>query len=227
VNETHPKRRSAVRVDDDGITRKRCTACGEWKPLDVDHFYRRKTKSGYSETSWESWCRSCRLARRTAWGIQNQQWIAEYGRSSRAEQRMKVLRHYGGESPACACCGESELAFLAVDHIDGGGNQHAKEIGGAGSNLIRWLIDHDYPDGFQILCHNCNVAKSILGACPHQPTVVSAPEPPEYPDWCPHSGTKVTDPAAATAARTTCECGRRVGVSMSGILRRHPASSVT
>lgn len=25
-----------------------------------------------------------------------------------------------------------------------------------------------WPPGYQVLCHNCNVAKRILGTCPHQ-----------------------------------------------------------
>ena len=34
--------------------------------------------------------------------------------------------------------------------------------------LNQWLITNNFPMGFQILCWNCNVAKGILGVCPHQ-----------------------------------------------------------
>lgn len=30
------------------------------------------------------------------------------------------------------------------------------------------LKQNNYPRGFQILCYNCNNAKSIQGQCPHQ-----------------------------------------------------------
>jgi hypothetical protein len=55
--------------------------------------------------------------------------------------------------------------FLTIDHIDGGGSQHRREVGG---RIARWLIAQGLPDGFQTLCHNCNYAKYRLGVCPHQ-----------------------------------------------------------
>jgi hypothetical protein len=50
--------------------------------------------------------------------------------------REEAIHHYGG---ACACCGETELAFLAIDHIEGGGQAHRQAIGWGGSNLYGWL----------------------------------------------------------------------------------------
>jgi radical SAM protein with 4Fe4S-binding SPASM domain len=83
------------------------------------------------------------------------------------EYRQKIKRmvidHYG---KVCSCCGESELVFLVIDHIQGGGNKHRK-ITGDGSNFYHWVVKNDYPLGFQVLCHNCNFAKSC-GECPHK-----------------------------------------------------------
>lgn len=81
--------------------------------------------------------------------------------------RMRAIKHYGGK---CACCGETEYTFLAIDHIDGGGNEHRKAIKkSSGGGIVTWLIRHDYPDGFQILCHNCNMSKHInKGVCAHK-----------------------------------------------------------
>ena len=31
-----------------------------------------------------------------------------------------------------------------------------------GMDLVNWLIRNDFPEGFQILCHNCNTAKRTL-----------------------------------------------------------------
>jgi hypothetical protein len=81
------------------------------------------------------------------------------------EMRLLVLQHYGGK---CACCGETEYKFLAMDHINGNGNKHRKEIGSGGKTLYRWLVKNNFPEGFQVLCHNCNVAKGLYGICPHQ-----------------------------------------------------------
>lgn len=72
------------------------------------------------------------------------------------------------EVPICACCGEQEIIFLTLDHIDGGGNKHRKEIGGGGLNQYLFLRRNNYPSGFQVLCYNCNCAKGFFGKCPHQ-----------------------------------------------------------
>lgn len=74
-----------------------------------------------------------------------------------------MIEHYGG---ACACCGEAEYAFLALDHENGGGSAHRKEVG-SGSRMVDWIISHGFPEIFQVLCHNCNNAKS-WGRCPHE-----------------------------------------------------------
>lgn len=82
-------------------------------------------------------------------------------RKSMAKIRLLALTAYGGK---CACCGEDRIEFLAIDHIDGGGRIHRKEIN---MDITFWLKKHNYPPGFQVLCHNCNLAKGFYGACPH------------------------------------------------------------
>lgn len=79
--------------------------------------------------------------------------------------RLTVLQYYGGTPPRCACCGEMEIRFLAIDHIKNNGAKHRKEIGG---NITYWLLKNGLPGGFQILCHNCNMAKGFYGVCPHK-----------------------------------------------------------
>ena len=108
----------------------------------------------YSSSGKKS-CRECHLARGR-----------KYAKARHARRRAAAILAYGG---ACQCCGETELVFLAIDHVDGGGNQHRKEIGASGSTTIyRWLEANDYPEGFQVLCHNCNYARSQPCGCPHQ-----------------------------------------------------------
>lgn len=79
-----------------------------------------------------------------------------------------ALAAYGGEQPKCACCGENEVKFLCIDHINGGGGKHRKEIKGKGLTTYIWLKKNGYPNGFQVLCHNCNMAKGFYGLCPHK-----------------------------------------------------------
>lgn len=78
------------------------------------------------------------------------------------QRRQEVLAAYGGK---CTCCGESTPEFLVIDHINNDGAAHRKEIGAR--NIYIWLRREGYPEGFQVLCHNCNIAKEFYGACPH------------------------------------------------------------
>ena len=91
--------------------------------------------------------------------------------------RHQVLAAYGGK---CQCCGLAEPVWLTIDHIDGDGAKHRRELTGknlgAGSqNIYRWLRNNNFPKGFQILCWCCNWAKSH-GGCPHQHMRENQPE---------------------------------------------------
>lgn len=80
--------------------------------------------------------------------------------------RDEVLVAYGGK---CVCCGEAERVFLAIDHVNNDGAAHRKTApANARGGFMEWLKRKGFPSGFQILCHNCNMAKHLLGACPHQ-----------------------------------------------------------
>ncbi len=90
-------------------------------------------------------------------------------RSQKAKDRTKFLKqsifnHYG---QSCLCCGEKRIEFLSIDHINGGGNKHRKEIG---SNLAfySWIVRNHFPDFLRILCFNCNQARGFYGYCPHE-----------------------------------------------------------
>lgn len=88
-------------------------------------------------------------------------------RDRNSEVRRLVLEVYGKK---CACCGESEEAFLGIDHVNNDGSKHRKQINctKGGTPFYQWLKKNNFPDGFQTLCMNCNFAKQKLGVCPHQ-----------------------------------------------------------
>lgn len=93
--------------------------------------------------------------------------LDEQRKAAYRRQRVAALQAYGGATPACLCCGETALLFLSLDHVDGGGRKHRQETGGGG--FYFWLQRHDYPAGFQVLCHNCNLGRQLNGGtCPHQ-----------------------------------------------------------
>jgi hypothetical protein len=82
-----------------------------------------------------------------------------------------VLQHYGGKQPSCKCCGFSDFRVLTIDHIEGGGRAH-RLITGKGMGLYLWLRKNGYPEGFRVLCHNCNHVRGhvrgYVGPCPHE-----------------------------------------------------------
>jgi len=77
--------------------------------------------------------------------------------------RQNVIQMYGGR---CACCGEEHEAFLALDHINGGGQKHRSERGTYG--VFKDALEANDPQRFRVLCHNCNMAYHTCGVCPHQ-----------------------------------------------------------
>ena len=86
-------------------------------------------------------------------------------RERQRKLRLKALIHYGGNPPKCNCCGESEIKFLSFDHINGGGNKERNET----SRWIgQYLRQMNYPEGFQVLCYNCNLSKGFYKICPHK-----------------------------------------------------------
>lgn len=78
----------------------------------------------------------------------------------------RILDHYGRK---CNCCGEAEINFLTVDHINNDGATHKRIMKSKDPGSVRkWIVDNGFPDTIQILCYNCNCAKGKLGYCPHQ-----------------------------------------------------------
>ncbi len=81
-------------------------------------------------------------------------------KEGRQKVKLEVLTHYGGGNCACVKCGFADVRALTIDHIDGGGHQHLKEIKHhQGANFYYWLRKQDYPKGYQTLCANCQFIK--------------------------------------------------------------------
>lgn len=92
-------------------------------------------------------------------GVANQQ-----AKESHKRLRIEVLKHYSNGLMICDCCPENRYEFLTIDHIKGGGTKHRKIV----KNMYRWLKKNNYPDGYRVLCMNCNYSYGHYGYCPHQ-----------------------------------------------------------
>lgn len=89
----------------------------------------------------------------------------------RREVREEVMAAYGG---VCVCCGESRLVFLTIDHEA----RYAGVGPKTGNPLYMWLKAQGFPEGFRVLCHNCNFAMGLFGYCPHGDLRQPLPERP-------------------------------------------------
>ena len=101
------------------------------------------------------------------------------------EIRDELLNAYGHQ---CACCGEREREFLQLDHIYGGGLAHRRKVGGTVPMYADIKADGYPKDRYQLLCANCNLAKSRPGNhgyCPHELERTAAALPVPTPDLTP------------------------------------------
>lgn len=95
-------------------------------------------------------------------------------KAARLRAKTECFAAYSNNMLQCVCCGEAELRFLSLDHIDGGGAAHRR------SNPQRnWsyglyieLRRAGYPPGYRVLCFNCNFAYGHYETCPHQERVL-------------------------------------------------------
>lgn len=152
---------------------KRCSQCGDVKPL--SQFYRDRTRpDGLCNR-----CKDCRkgadhqryqdnrdaiLARRRAHYEVHGDAVRNAQRRYRNGNREAAFSHYGR---ACACCGATEN--LTIDHINGDGSQHRRELYGdsqrGSTRFYIWLIKQGFPPGYQTLCHPCNASKKNSERC--------------------------------------------------------------
>jgi hypothetical protein len=132
---------------------KACTRCAAILP-NTEKFFPPFTKRGKRVLAGR--CRSCKKKEN------KQRYI---------DSKLRVLRHYSGGDPRCACCEEASYEFMTIDHINGGGRAHRAEIRkgkGGVSSIHLWLEANEFPEGFRVLCLNCNGAIGFFGYCPHQ-----------------------------------------------------------
>lgn len=131
----------------------KCIDCGVEKPFNEEFFYKHANQKSGLYTR----CKECFKER-----------SSENGELYRQRMRLDAIYHYSNNNPKCACCGENHLEFLALDHINGGGNKERKELKKMGTNMFVYLFKKGYPEGYRVLCHNCNMSLGCYGYCPHK-----------------------------------------------------------
>ena len=106
--------------------------------------------------------------------------IRKQGRENQLIYRkLKKDKLYDLLGNRCACCGERDPMYLEVDHVHNDGKKHREKIN------RKWTADNlratsmhprhymsyleDNPNGLQLLCSNCNKAKSKNGGKLYRP----------------------------------------------------------
>lgn len=157
-------RKSEIRKSSNGELEKFCTKCRTFKPATYEFFHPKK--GGYN--GLDSQCKTCTQKYTSEKRKRNSKKLKIENKKYRDKERLAVLSYYSNGALCCACCKVKNIEFLAIDHINGNGNTHRKEVKKTGGTFFRWLIKNNYPEGFRVLCHNCNFAMWHLGFCPHQ-----------------------------------------------------------
>jgi hypothetical protein len=168
-------------------TIKRCSRCGAEKPadqfakgrnrcLECNRAYYRE----YFRTRPEQKERRRETIRRWQQSEKGRQWRAKHNAQYYAAHRERLIAHtrawraevdaklreiYGS---VCACCGETEPAFLTIDHVNGDGAEDRKKHDGH-RQLRFWLSQQPKLPGYRMLCWNCNCGRRLNnGVCPHE-----------------------------------------------------------
>jgi hypothetical protein len=155
-----------------------CNKCHKEK--EQKYFPKRKdTKDGFRKE-----CKECFNKEHRRWWKQTAPIRLEYAKKYYSQNRDKIISqkvsgnlkyrrlaridciiHYSKGKKECECCGEKNMEFLTIDHINGNGNKHRKEIK---EYIPLFLKKKRFPKGYRILCYNCNCSLGFYKYCPHQ-----------------------------------------------------------
>ena len=137
---------------------RRCPECGETKPHTREHWVPSNALN-WTTHGFLALCRLCRNARK---------------RALIRRDKLRALVAYSSDPPVCACCDETILGFLTLDHANNDGKAHRAIVNAgrapSGATIYQWLRVNNYPQnlGLRVLCFNCNAGRQWNGGvCPH------------------------------------------------------------
>ena len=147
-----------------------CGACGA--ELTNENWQASQKKRGIKR------CRDCQVKRLEQWKKEHpkkasnavKSWkqhhrdrVNELNAKSRNKSKLELLVHYSGTNPPqCANLfrehKEPYTTFeaLSIDHINSGGADQRRIVG---AHLQWWLKHKGYPEGYRVLCMNCQFIK--------------------------------------------------------------------
>ena len=193
------------------VTTKVCKTCGLEKG--ANDFYHGSYRPKHKDRRrLLSECKQCTKERtRTRYYGPMYAEIKGIGNETAKKRRILVktlvfTKYSGGTGYRCACCGETGLDFLTLDHVHNDGSEFRKKLFGrqsaAGFQTYSWLLKNGCPEGFQVLCASCNHGKRMNnGTCPHQVRRNDHPETGVGPSGPKREASQVDEDMVSSAAR--------------------------
>jgi hypothetical protein len=92
--------------------------------------------------------------------------VKKYSAVSRTKIKTDTFSYYSNGNIKCKNCSCKDLDILTIDHINGKGSSHRIEIFGdkktGGCRFYFWLKRNNFPNGYQVLCFNCQFRKRFI-----------------------------------------------------------------
>jgi hypothetical protein len=150
----------------------KCYLCGKDRNKDGSIIKHRICKTCNNRRAQQYYLKnSNKLKERTKlWKEKNKEKVVNISKRYRGELKINSLKAYSNsKNPKCVCCGQTEIDFLCLDHVNNNGAEERKKYG-LGTSFLKWLKKNNYPQniGLQAMCFNCNFSKRINGVCIHQ-----------------------------------------------------------
>jgi hypothetical protein len=92
------------------------------------------------------------------WRHNNKELASQKEKERHHRIKIEVITHYSPELK-CIKCGYSDIRALTIDHINGGGQRHREQL--SFNHFYSWLKSQNYPEGYQVLCMNCQFVKRV------------------------------------------------------------------
>ena len=148
----------------------RCNKCFEFKPLTEFRIKSSSIRCKKCEHKYYDFFRNTPKYKKkaTEWKIKNPKYMSDVNKSC----RYIALMYYSDTFiPSCVCCKTTFYDHLTIDHIIPNSNPTIDR-----RNLARSLVKSKFPEGFQILCQNCNRSKGVKDKCFHNTSLLPKKE---------------------------------------------------
>lgn len=127
--------------------------------------WRKNNKDKEKEYRRRSWDKN--KEKEYAYRKENSDKVKEWSKKYSQRLKYKVLSHYSKkEDIECGECGFFDVRALHIDHINNNGSEERKRLSNGlrtcgSTKFYRFLIKNNFPEGYQVLCANCNEIKEM------------------------------------------------------------------